>query len=352
MSFASDRPVCVTGANGYVASWVVKKLLTEGVPVHATVRDPTNPEKVQHLKRLADETGTPLRLFAADLVEPESFDEAVRDCQAVLHTASPFFTSTKDPQKDLVDPAVDGTKNVLGSADRAASVERVVLTSSCAAIYGDARDMSDRGLDIFTEEQWNESSTLQRNPYSYSKTVAERTAWDVAMAQDRWKLVVVNPGFVMGPSVDARPDSTSVRLITELADGTSAMGVPDLPLVTVDVREVADAHFEALRRDDAEGRHILAEGTHRFLEMAHALRERYGDRLALPKRTLPKWLVWLVSPARGIERSFIADNVGYVMKFDNTKARTRLGITFRPMAESITEHVQQLIDLGVIKPKN
>ena len=125
-------PVCVTGATGYVAGWIVKRLLEEGLTVHATVRDPDNAGKLAHLRKAeADAPGT-LKFFAADLLEPGSFDEAVRGCGVVFHTASPFQMSVEDPQKDLVEPAVQGTRNLLAAVNAAKSVQRVVLTSSCA----------------------------------------------------------------------------------------------------------------------------------------------------------------------------------------------------------------------------
>ena len=95
----------------------------------------------------------------------------------VFHTASPFIRVIKDPQKDLVDPAKKGTKNVLGSANKTESVKRVVVTSSCAAIYGDGEDVLKMPNQELTEDLWNTSSSLDHQPYSFSKTVAEKEAW-------------------------------------------------------------------------------------------------------------------------------------------------------------------------------
>src|SRR3954447_956907 len=122
-------PVLVTGATGYVAGWIVKGLLDAGVTVHAAVRDPQNTGKVQHLLDLADRSPGALRLFAADLLRDGSYTEAMQGCGIVLHTASPFTTRVKDPLRELIDPAVQGTRTVLESADAVPSVTRVVLTS-------------------------------------------------------------------------------------------------------------------------------------------------------------------------------------------------------------------------------
>lgn len=202
-----SRPVLVTGATGYVAGWVVKRLLDAGLAVHATVRDPSDKRKTAHLRSLEPVSGR-LRFFAADLLRSGSFDEAMAGCQLVFHTASPYAVSVRDPQKELVDPALLGTKNVLDSVNRTPSVGRVVLTSSCAAIYGDSADLAATPRGVFDEQVWNTSSSLEHGPYSYSKVLAEREAWRMHDAQSRWQLVVVNPAAVMGPGV--KPDGTSV----------------------------------------------------------------------------------------------------------------------------------------------
>ncbi|KAL1555262.1 phenylacetaldehyde reductase-like [Salvia divinorum] len=126
--------VCVTGASGYIASWLVKLLLHRGYTVKATVRNLRDPSKVEHLKALegADER---LHLFEADLLKEGSFDSVIDGCDAVFHTASPvILDNVNDPQVELIEPAVKGTLNVLGSCRKAHSVKRVVLTSSMATV--------------------------------------------------------------------------------------------------------------------------------------------------------------------------------------------------------------------------
>src|SRR5699024_725188 len=114
MTIDPKQPILVTGANGYVASWIVKYLLKEGYIVHGTVRDPANKAKVGHLEKLADASPGTLKLFAADLLANGSFDEAMMGCELVMHTASPFvFKGITDPAAQLVLPAVEGTRNVL-----------------------------------------------------------------------------------------------------------------------------------------------------------------------------------------------------------------------------------------------
>ena len=130
-STEAARVVAVTGVSGYIGSEVVKQLLEKGYTVRGTVRSKANTSKVQHLQKLSDALPGNLELFEADLLKAGDFDEVVRGADFVMHTASPFFTETNDPQKDLVDPAVNGTTNVLNAAGKA-GIKRVVLTSSVA----------------------------------------------------------------------------------------------------------------------------------------------------------------------------------------------------------------------------
>ena len=105
----------VTGATGYVASWLVKKLLDEGYVVHATVRDPDNKQKLQYLDALAEKASGSIRYFKADLLKKDGFKEAMEGCEIVFHTASPFINKVKDPQKDLIDPALKGNTACAGN---------------------------------------------------------------------------------------------------------------------------------------------------------------------------------------------------------------------------------------------
>lgn len=141
-NYDAKEPVMVTGATGYVAGWLIKRLLEEGKTVHAAVRDPSRVAKLSHLNAMASSLPGELKYFKTDLLEEGSYGEAMKGCGVVFHTASPFTSKISDPQRDLVDPAVKGTRNVLETANATKSVKRVVLTSSCASIYGDSQDIA------------------------------------------------------------------------------------------------------------------------------------------------------------------------------------------------------------------
>lgn len=344
-----NMPVMVSGATGYVAGWIVKRLLDEGLTVHAPVRNPDNIESLKYLNAVAAKSKGQIKYFKADLLKEGSYDEAMKDCELVFHTASPFINTVKDPQKDLVDPALIGTKNVLASVNRTESVKRVVLTSSCAAIIGDAIDCLAYPNGIATEEQWNLTSTLDHQPYSYSKTVAERAAWEINQKQTRWDLVVINPSLVIGPGINPKSTSESFNLIRQLGDGNMKMGAPEFYIGVVDVRDLAEAHYNAGFIPQAKGRHIISANETSFLTLAGILQKKYGNQYPFPTKTLPKFMVWLMAPLAGFKRRMISRNVGYHWRVDHSKSIKELGVRYRPVDKSIIDFFQQMIDNDVFK---
>jgi nucleoside-diphosphate-sugar epimerase len=284
--------VLVTGGSGFVGSHLVRRLLERGDEVHATVRSLGNAAKVRPLRQMEAEFPGRLTLFEANLLDEGSFDEAMAGCRVVFHVASPFFMpeKIKDGQKDMVDPALIGTHNVLSGIERTPSVERLVLTSTVGAIFGDYSDVRDMDGQVLSEMYFNTSSTVENNPYHYAKTVAERAAWDAEAAQDRWRMVSVNPGLILGPSLAPASESGSLFLLEELFKGYFFYGAPDFSFTTVDVRDVADAHIAAAEKPDAKGRYI------------------------------PHWPVRVLGPAFGLTQDYIRRHLGIRFKVDNSRS--------------------------------
>lgn len=348
------KPVLVTGANGFVASWLVKRLLDEGITVHAAVRNPAKKDKYAHLDAAAEQSPGSIKYFKADLLTEGAYTEAMQGCELVYHTASPFITDVEDPQRDLIDPAVKGTQNVLDSARKTPSVKRVVVTSSCAAIYTDAIDTVNAPGGQLTEEVWNRTASLDYQPYSYSKLLAEQKAWEIAKAQDQWDLVTINPSLVMGPSLNLQAtNSDSFKILQQLGDGTMKMGAPKMGLGIVDVRDVAEAHYRAGYTPESHGRYITSAHNTNLLELGQALQPKYGHRFPLPNKALPKWLLMIIGPMTNklFTRNFIRKNVNIPWKADNSKIKNELGISFRPMRESMEDAFQVLVENGVLQPK-
>lgn len=348
------KPVMVTGATGYVAGWIVKKLLDEGMTVHAAVRDPQKTSKLQHLNNIAARSPGTIVYFKSDLLEDGSYAGAMEGCEVVYHTASPFTSDYKDPQKELIDPALNGTRNVLQQANKISSVNRVVVTSSCAAIYTDCTDAENTPNGLFSEKIWNTTASVDYQPYSYSKTLAEKEAWLIAGKQDRWKLVTINPCFILGPALNPKSaTSESFSLLKQMGDGTLKMGVPNVGLGLVDVRDVAEAHFQAGFSDKANGRNIVCGHSSSFLEMAQLLYSEYGENYPVPNSALPKWLIMFVGPMvnKALSRKFIKNNVNKEWKADNSKSKRELGISYRPLKETMMDSFDVLIDSGMVKKK-
>lgn len=347
-----QAPVMVTGANGYLGSWIVKYLLEQGYTVHGTVRDPNKSASVAHLQKIAEGSKGTLKLFAADLLQAGSFDAAMQGCELVMHTASPFIMKDYDDANTaLVQPALQGTRHVLEAIERTPTVKRLVLTSSVASIYGDAQDIQKAQNGIFTEADWNVTSSVKHQPYPYSKVVAEREAWAWHEQQNRWDLVTINPALIMGPALTTQSISASITTLQQFGDGTMAMGTPELYTGLVDVRDVAEAHIIAAFKPEAKGRYIISDTVLSLFEMGQALRTHFGSKYPFPKMTAPKAAFWLIAPLFGYQRDFVAKNIGYKIAFDTSRSRKELGLNYRDIRQSLVEHFQQLIDDGLVKKR-
>lgn len=337
--------VLVTGATGFIASHLIRELLDRGYRVRGTVRDLSKPEKVAHLRAL--EGSERLELVEADLTRPGSFHEPARGCEGVFHTASPYALSVKDPQRDLVDPAVAGTRTVLEAAKAAGTVTRVVLTSSMAAIT----DEPDGGR-LLSEDDWNTKSTLTRNPYYLSKALAEREAWRFVEEKPGFDLVVINPFMTIGPSLSPGLN-TSNRLFVDLCTGQYP-AIMSLAWGFVDVRDVALAHVLAMETPYASGRHICAQDALSMRDLVLMLREQGFGRFKLPTVALDHvvgtWLVWLMSWAQPAGTgSYLRTHLGRVPRYDHRRVSRELGLRLRPLERTVRDTMEDLIAGGYLR---
>ncbi|KAI0051462.1 D-lactaldehyde dehydrogenase [Auriscalpium vulgare] len=273
--------VLVTGANGFVAVWIVRKLLEAGYPVRGTVRAAN---KGAHLKKIFSEYGDKLEIFVVeDITKTGAFDEAVKGVDLVEHTASPFHFAAQNPD-ELIVPAVKGTLSVLESVkNHGSSVKRVVLTGSSVSVL--------RAVDkptVFTEADWNEWSVNEVKTkgegagsypmYQVSKTLAEKAAWEF-IEKDKgalsWDLVVLNPPWIFGPPIHELKNlddlnSSQAEVLRTIAGGKS----PEELVVSsnwIDVRDVATAHVLAAQKPEAGGeRLILNEGNFYWQDLLDA----------------------------------------------------------------------------------
>ena len=331
-------PVLVTGGSGYLGGWCIVSLLEAGFSVRTTLRDLARESEVREGIASATEPGDRLDVVSADLMKDDGWAEAVAGCEYVLHVASPLpATQPKDPD-ELIVPARDGALRVL-RASLDAGVKRVVMTSSVAAIRGNA----ERGERPLTEDDWSDPNDSNRTPYARSKTAAEQAAWALVRERDATdRLAAVNPGAIIGPLLSDDP-SYSLQVIERMLAG-SMPAVPKLGFSFVDVRDVADLHRLAMTAPEAGGERFIA--IERFLwmsEVGAVLRERLGERAhKVPTRTAPNVLVRAMSLFDGSVRSIVSD-LGRKVTYSNEKAKTRLGWAPRPTEDSIVDCAESML---------
>jgi nucleoside-diphosphate-sugar epimerase len=317
----------VTGGNGYLGTQLIAALLRAGSPVRTTVRSTASEDSLRAAVRRGNADDAALEVVVADLTADDAWKAAVAGCDEVYHVASPIpYVQPKDPD-ELIVPAREGVLRVLRAA-RDAAARRVVLTSSFAAIGYTPKPGAE-----FTEDDWTNPDTPGLAPYPRSKAIAERAAWDL-MERDGGdtELVVVNPTFILGPSLTSDLRS-SMHLVKAMLDGTMAV-TPRARFGLADVRDVADLHIRAMGTPDAAGKRFLAVAdgpTISYLEIAQTLRRRLGPLAArVPTEE---------APGDDLPRPVI----------HNDRARNELGWRPRPVETTIVETAESLRDLGFLE---
>ena len=340
------QTVLVTGGSGFIGSHCILQLLAAGYQVRTTVRNLKREGDVRAMLKVGGaEPGNSLRFFAADLQSEAGWGEAVAGCDFVLHVASPLPPSVPKHEDELIIPAREGTLRVL-RASRDAGVKRVVLTSSFAAIgYGHkVRETP------FTEADWTDPNGDDVAPYTKSKTLAERAAWDLlAREGGALELSVINPVGVFGPVLG--PDySASILLVQKMLDGAMP-GAPRLYFGAVDVRDVADLHLRAMTNPAASGERFLAVAGDflTMLDIAKILKARLGSSAKrVPGRELPNWMVRLAA-LRDPAIKLILPELGKKKNATNEKARRLLEWQPRSNEEALVATAESLVRLGLLK---
>ncbi|MEI8126823.1 MAG: aldehyde reductase [Actinomycetota bacterium] len=334
--------VFVTGSTGYIAKHCVQQLLNEGYTVRASLRDLSRADEVRHAVRPGLREGVDLdqalSFVELDLTKDEGWVEALAGSDVLMHTASPFPIARPKHEDDLVRPAVDGTLRALRAA-QAAGIRRVVLTSSTAAIMGHA---APDGVTVMDETYWTDVDLPSTDPYSKSKTLAERAAWDfVTNEAPEMALTTINPVLVVGAPLDEHFGS-SVSLVERLVKRQDPM-LPDLEMAVVDVADVARMHVSALASDEAKGQRFIASaGTMSFVEMATTLRDAFPQRKFVTRQA-PNFLVWIL----GIFDSTIRaarPMLGQRMLVTSKKAQTTFDLQFVTPQQSLIATATFLFD--------
>ncbi|KAH7685980.1 bifunctional dihydroflavonol 4-reductase/flavanone 4-reductase protein, partial [Dioscorea alata] len=270
----SKGTVCVTGAAGYVGSWLVMRLLERGYTVKATVRDPNKEEKVKHLVDLPG-SKTRLSLWKADLVDEGSFDEAIDGCIAVFHNATPMDFLSKDPENEVIKPTVDGVLNIMRSCLKAKSLQKIVFTSSAGAVT-----MQEHLKPVYDEDCWTDVDFCRKKKmtawmYFVSKTLAEKAAIEFA-EQNGLNLVSVIPTLVNGQFImNSMPPSmlTALALITKNVPHYSILN----PIQFVHLDDLCHALIFLFEHPEAKGRYICSSHDITLPDLAKMLRDIYPE---------------------------------------------------------------------------
>ncbi|XP_010247640.1 PREDICTED: bifunctional dihydroflavonol 4-reductase/flavanone 4-reductase-like [Nelumbo nucifera] len=266
--------VCVTGASGYIGSWLVMRLLQQGYIIRATLRDPNNTEKVKHLLDLP-KAQTHLTLWKADLDDEGSFDEAIQGCTGIFHVASPVIFESEDPENEVIKPAINGVLNVMRSCVRAKTIKRIVFTSSVTTVL-----IREHPLPMYDESHWSDIDFAMRAKmtgwmYFVSKTLAEKAAWEFA-EQNNIHLISVIASLVVGPFIiPSMPPSNYAAFA--LITGAECYYYFLKQCSYVHLDDLCNALIYLLEHPEAKGRYICSSHDSTIIRLAKMLKEKFPE---------------------------------------------------------------------------
>jgi len=326
--------VLLTGATGFIAAHVLDVLLQRGYKVRATVRSQEKGEALMATRQAYKDKVE--FAIVQDISILGAFDEAIKGVDGVIHVASPFHFKLTDNEKDLLIPAINGTKSVLLAAAKEPSVKRIVITSSFASIVDGSQ--GNRPGYVYSAKDWNpltyedgKTTTVAPVAYRASKVLAEKTAWDFLEKEGKnvtFDIVTMCPPMVFGPIVHPinklEDLNTSNGQLWALASGKITEIPETRTPLWVDVRDVALAHVEAFERPEASNkRYVLSGGKYSNQEAADILRAKFD---------------WAQSRVpTGNPGQPLPD----MCSLDATPATKELGINFRGFEETLVEAITQ-----------
>jgi len=250
------KKVLLTGISGYIGLHCASELLKEGFSVRGTVRNAAKRAEVSETLTSSSMDLSNLEMVEVDLTSENGWFDAASGCDYLMHVASPFTIANPKSENEMIEPAVQGTLRVLQAANQA-NIKRVILTSSIVAMMGDKKN------GTFTPEDWTDVSTKDVSTYAKSKTLAERAAWDFVKHgtdQNKFELVVLNPGGVFGPPLGKNMEGQSLAVLAQMLSGKQPV-VPNVAFTMVDVSDVAKIHVQALTHPEAANHRFILSGT-------------------------------------------------------------------------------------------
>jgi len=341
--------VAVTGAAGFIGGWVVRELLDRGYRVRACVRDVADDAKVGFLRAMPAFASGRLTLHAADLDEIGCFDEIFAGCDGVLHVS--HVTTYDDPE--YVQRTCD---HIIASVEGSATVQRVIVTSSVAAVISEADITELTRRPVCDEDRYPDESNPKRTPergqgYSMGKVIAQRAFSDAAERSGRWDAITVCPADNVGPiqSAHQRSGGPWQHLIARMVEGRCEIfqGTgPYRPWMTVDVRDDAACHVGLLESAAvSNGERYIAWSTER---------RDYEDICTSIDRVLPELHhdpgpIVDATPERlrAREAEFRSIWAGCILR--NDRIRSVVPVTFRPLDDSIRDCVESLLSIAGVQ---
>ena len=330
------KRVFVSGGSGYIAMYCIKILLNKGYQVITSVREE---EKIHLIKDTLSKNNvnhSNLEFCILNLLKDEGWDEALKNCDFVIHMASPVIPGDVD-YDILVKPAFEGMNRCLNSAIKN-GVKKFVLTSSFAAIYGNSKTE-------YNDNDWTDLSDKTHMPYVISKTKAEKGMWDIIEnTKSKIDACAINPVLVLGPSMTGILSMSNRLTIKKLF---KLPFIPNLSISIVGVNDVADAHVKAMENANSKGkRFLLSEKTINLNELCKILKKSGFNKV--PSFTIPnlilKFIAFFTPPLR-----MISKRIGTHEKLHTNNANEILNWYPKSVDKEIVDSAKQLYRTGVLK---
>ncbi|MDC0055897.1 SDR family NAD(P)-dependent oxidoreductase [Deltaproteobacteria bacterium] len=318
--------ILVTGGGGFLGSHIVKQLLEGGREVRTTAR---NPETAEFLKEFGD-----VEIVKMNLLDLDSVKAAVVDCEEVIHCAAPLYINAKNTQKNVIDPSIIGTKNLV-EALRNSNVKKIVHTSSVAAI----RATNYQNGKIFTTEDWCDDATLKTNPYGLAKAGAEKVMREWVEGSGI-RLITIHPSILFGKTLHPRHLEGSMSYMKHFLKGPPF--VLNIHINFVDVEDTARAHVAALEKGSEGGRYLIHSGGMWMREIGNHLAKVIPER-KWARRRLPNIFAYffaVIHPKLSLR--MLKDNLGTWVDYD-ASAQFDLIQKIRPVKEIIEETMRGLL---------
>jgi dihydroflavonol-4-reductase len=329
------KPTLVTGANGHIGNNICRLLVARGERVRAMMRRTADPAPL---------AGLDVEIVHGDILDPASTARAVEGCGRVYHTAAGFLMWSRDPERDIIRPSVEGTRNVLEAAARA-GVAKVLYTSTSGTIGFSTRP------DVSLDETHFHTTAV--TPYVRGKIAAEREAFAIS-ERTKLPMTAIQPGFVLGPRFWKL--SESVRQVAQFVNDGSPVYFEG-GFGVVDVEDVARGALLAMERGRVRERYVVSGENLTVKELFDLAAELTGlkpptIKLPVPVLRLLAGGMELASKVTGkrpmLDRTQIDEFAGKYGFFSSAKAERELGYTHLSARDTLRRTIAWLLDRGFV----